>query len=586
MQEILGVYAYAKQYRKQMYKAIIYLGISGALSVLPFYFTYNMIIQLTGESNVTLSNLAMTACMMFIALVLRSYTHNKGLTASHHLAYDTLMGMRKRSADKLRMMPMGAIQRHGAGSLKKNFVESIEDMEIILAHSIPEGISNLLTVLIITSTLLVIDWRLALLSLGTVPVGIAAISFMMKNSKKRIAPYYQAAKEMNDTIIEYISGIEVIKVFNQTTASFRKYSSSVEHYKRTALDWYRISWRYMTVYSIVLPSTLLFLLPVGTSLYKNGSLTFGTFVLCIMLALSMGQPLIRLVEFIPLLPNLKEKAKKIEQFFDEPEIQEGMIREAPSHFTIEFRDVSFGYSDQNVIENLSFTAEANHVTALVGESGAGKSTIAKLLVRFWDVKSGEITIGGIPVQHLTFETLMNTISYVSQDVYLFNTTIIENIRMGKPDAADDEIIEMAKYAQCHDFIISLEHGYQTIVGEAGDKLSGGQRQRLSIARAMLKNAPIVVLDEATSATDPENEDKIQEALNTLIEGKTLLVIAHRLSTIVEANKIILMDKGRVVAQGTHAVLLSSSPLYKLMWGAHMESMNWDIKVKERSELRA
>ncbi|MFC4601878.1 ABC transporter ATP-binding protein [Cohnella hongkongensis] len=586
MQELLRVYAYAKQYRNQMYKAIICLTISVTLSIVPFYIISEMIMRFTDEGSVTISDLAMMGSMMFIALVLRTYTHNKGLSASHHLAYDTLMGMRKRTADKLRRMPMGAIQRQSAGSLKKNFVENIEDMEIILAHSVPEGISNLLTVLVVTCTLFLLDWRLALLSLGTLPIGITAISMMMKNGKKRIGPYYQAAKEMNDTIIEYISGIEVIKVFNQTATSFRKYTSSVEHYKRTALDWYRVSWRFMTVYTIVLPSTLLFLLPVGTILFKNGSLSLGTFVLCILLALSMGLPLMRLVELVPELPNLRVKAKKIEQLFDEPEMLDGTIHKAPPNHSIVFRDVSFGYADHNVIEKLTFTAEENQVTALIGESGAGKTTIAKLLVRFWDVKSGEITIGGIPVQHLTFEALMNAISYVSQDVFLFNTTIMENIRMGKPNASDEEVIQMAKYAQCHDFIMESEHGYQTLVGEAGDKLSGGQRQRISIARAMLKNAPIVVLDEATSATDPENEDKIQEALIPLIEGKTLLVIAHRLSTIVEADKIILMDKGKMAAQGTHEALLSSSPLYKQMWQSHMEAMNWDITVKERSELHA
>ncbi|WP_210436480.1 ABC transporter ATP-binding protein [Paenibacillus senegalensis] len=290
-------------------------------------------------------------------------------------------------------------------------------------------------------------------------------------------------------------------------------------------------------------------------------------------------PLIRLVEFLPIIPSLRQKAEKIEQLFAEPEMEDGTATAIPGSCTVEFDNVTFSYDDKEVIRNISFTARENTVTAIVGESGAGKSTLAKLLVRFWDVEHGQITIGGVDVRDLSFETLMNTVSYVSQDIFLFNTSIMENIRAGRPNASDEEVIEMAKLAQCHDFIMETGHGYATVVGESGDKLSGGQRQRISIARALLKNAPIVVLDEATSAADPENEDKIQEALNGLIQGKTLIVIAHRLSTIVDAGSILVLERGRIAATGTHQELLEHSPLYRTMWRAHMASMSWEIASK-------
>ncbi|MBD8499361.1 ABC transporter ATP-binding protein [Paenibacillus arenosi] len=582
MKELMSVYSYAKHFKKDMYKAIGFLTASIILGVIPYYIIYHIIMRFTEEQAMSVLYLCSMAGLILICLLLRTHTQYAGLSASHHLAYDTLMGMRKRVADKLRMMPMGSIKKHSTGSLKKNFVENIEDMEIILAHAMPEGISNLLTSLIIALTLFVLDWRMALLALAVFPIGILPVLLMIRDASTRMGPYYQSSKEMNENIIEYISGMEVIKVFNQTTSSFKKYMTSVDNYKTSTLDWFKVSWTHMTVYSIVLPSTLLFLLPFGTMFYMDGTLTLGTFVLCILLAMSMGLPLMRLVEFLPIFPNLQQKAQKIEQLFDEEEMVDGHSHAAPQHYSVSFQNVAFAYDDKEAIHDVSFTARENTVTALIGESGAGKSTLAKLLVRFWDIKRGEIRIGGINVKDMTFETLMNSISYVSQDIFLFNTSIMENIRMGRPDASDEEVMEMAKLAQCHNFILNTEHGYHTVVGDGGDKLSGGQRQRIAIARAMLKNAPIIVLDEATSATDPENEDKIQLALSGLIQGKTLIVIAHRLSTIVDANNIILLDKGQISAQGTHHELLALSPLYQKMWQAHAESMNWDIATKEGS----
>jgi ATP-binding cassette subfamily B protein IrtA len=582
MSEILRVYSYAKAHKKKMLLAIICITISVVSSVVPYFIVYDIIMRFTGTGTLSAQYISIAAGAILACLLLQTYTLMKGLTYSHHLAYDTLMGMRKKVADKLLKIPLGTLERHSTGSLKKNFVENIENMELILAHAMPEGISNIVTLVILYVALFIVDWRMALLTLAVVPIGLVPYFAMFKVSVKKMVPYYQASKKVNENIIEYINGMEVIKVFNQTTSSFKEYSSSVENFTKYTLDWYRISWNYMALYDVFLPATLLFVLPIGMLLYIGGSLSLGAFILGTLLAMSTAIPLLRVVEFFPTTPMLKHQSAKIEELFNEPELERGENVLPPQNHTVTFDHVTFAYNDLDVLHDVSLTAKENTVTALVGESGAGKSTLAKLLVRFWDVKKGEIRIGDVNIRDLSFETLMNQISYVSQDVFLFNTTILENIRMGKPEATDDEVKQMAKLAQCHEFIMETERGYQTVVGEAGDKLSGGERQRISIARAMLKNAPIVVLDEATTFTDPENEDKIQFALNGLIRSKTVIVIGHRLSTLVNADQIILLDSGKVSARGTHSELLATSMLYQKMWEAHRESMAWDIAGKERS----
>jgi ATP-binding cassette subfamily B protein len=403
---------------------------------------------------------------------------------------------------------------------------------------------------------------------------------MMKVGYKRMPKAYEATNKMNKTIIEYINGMEVIKIFNQTTSSFEKYTNSARNYKKFTLDWYKESWAYMAGFFTIVPCTILFVIPFGAMFYVQGTLSLSEYILCMLLSMGLGTPLTRMVEFGESLNMVTEKSKRLEEIFESNELMETNKEKIPDRFDISVNNVSFAYDEKEVLKDISFRSEENTVTALVGASGSGKSTIAKLIVRFWDVKSGEIKIGDVNIKDMSFANLMNCISYVSQDIYLFNTSIMENIRMGKPNASDEEVIRAAKLAQCHDFIMETEHSYDTNIGDAGNKLSGGQKQRLSIARALLKDAPIVILDEATAFTDPENEDKIQEALNGLIGGKTLIVIAHRLSTIRHANNIILMDKGRILSEGTHDELLEKSDIYESMWEAHREAMAWDITVKE------
>ncbi len=579
MGAVLKVFAYAKDYKNKLYLAVVLATVAVLIGMAPYYLVYKIIMRFIDGLPLTINYFLLMAGLILLCLLGKSFLYFKALAASHEAAFDTLMGMREKIADKMIKMPLGAITEKSSGQFKNLFVDVIEDMEIILAHMIPEGISNLVVPLAVITYLFVLDWRMALLALGTIPIGILVFSLLMRGFKDKLARQIQSSNQMNSNIVEYINGMEVIKIFNQTASSFQKYTESVENYKEFTLAWYQDSWNYFCAFFVIVPATILFVLPFGALFYAQGTLTLSTYILAMLLAMGLGMPLTRITEFGARFQMVTEKSKSIEELFSQAELVESGQKARPHNHNISFNRVTFAYQEKDVLENTSFEVKENTVTALVGASGSGKSTIAKLLVRFWDVKSGAIKIGNVNIRDISFADLMNYISYVSQDIFLFNTSIIENIRLGKPEASEQEVIRVAKLAQCHDFIMETEKGYATFAGNAGDKLSGGQRQRISLARALLKDAPIIVLDEATAFADPENEDKIQQALNGLISSKTLIVIAHRLSTIVGADQIILMDKGTIAARGTHEQLLAKSELYHGMWRAHLAAMDWDIAVK-------
>jgi ATP-binding cassette subfamily B protein len=575
MKEYMRILSYAGDKKHLFTKAVVLLTFSVLFSVVPFFVVSVVLNGFLGETAPSLIWLLGMAVAIFACLLLKNWLNGLGLDASHKLAYYTLAGMRRRAAAKMLKMPMGDIQSLGTGAAKKNFIENIEEMELILAHAMPEGFANLFTFGIVLITMFAVDWRMALAALATIIIGFIPVIFMMIDGLKRMTPWYAANQKMTDTIIEYISGMEVIKVFGQQSRSFKKYSESAEAYRDETLAWYKASFNYMTSYTILLTSALLVMLPVGIWLYLGGTLTLTTFVLTLLLGMSVGIPATRIINFLPQFPQLKYKAAKIEGMFDIPDMPEGN-KAAPERHDVAFENVTFAYGDTDVIKNLSLTMPENTVTALIGESGAGKSTVAKLIMRFWDVREGSVKIGGADIRDFGADALMDRISYVSQDDFLFNVSIRENIRYGRPGASDDEVTRMAKAAQCHEFIMETENGYNTVVGSSGDKLSGGQKQRICVARALLKDAPVVILDEATSFADPENEDKIQEALSRLIAGKTVIIVAHRLSTITGADNIVLLANGELADQGKHEELLARSALYQKLWDAHRESMDWDI----------
>ena len=400
---------------------------------------------------------------------------------------------------------------------------------------------------------------------------------MMSNYNEKYDAYMAASDHVNSIIVEYVEGIEVIKAFNQSTSSYKKFSDSVTSFFDYTMNWYESVWGLMYFSLAVFPSTLLGTVPVGIALYVNGSLTPGEFALCIMLSLGIVAPLMKFNTFVNDLKGIQHAVTGADDLLSLAELPAEETPVKVDEYSIKFDQVSFSYTENEreyAVKNIDLTFAEGQFTALVGPSGSGKTTLARLAARFWDVNSGSITISNIDIRQIPLVQLSRMITFVTQDNFLFDTTLKENIRIGKPEATDEEVLAAARAARCDQFISKLEKGYETPVGEAGNKLSGGEKQRIAIARAILKNAPIVILDEATAFTDPENEAEIQKSIAALTKGKTLVVIAHRLSTIQHADQIILMNEGQIMERNTHEKLLQSSHLYATMWYAHIHSKEW------------
>lgn len=506
-----------------------------------------------------------------IAYFARSVFHGLSTRCSHEATFRVLSEMRRTIAEKLTRVPMGYLTATPSGRLKTTMVERIEQMEVPLAHIIPEMTANLLVPVALVVYLFVLDWRMALASLATIPLGMLCYMAQMKEYPKKYAAVMQANKHMNATTVEYVGGIEVIKAFNQSAASYEKFTDAVRQNTWLMLEWMKSTQGYSALMMTLWPAVLIAVLPVGCLLYQNGSLSASDFITIAILSLGIIGPLVAAIFLTDDYSKIATITGEIAAVLEEPELDRPKAQKKLEGHDISLRDVHFAYKDVQVLNGVSLDIKAGMRTALVGPSGSGKSTIAKLIASYWNVSSGRITIGGIDVKTLPPEQVMDLIGYVSQDNFLFNVSVRENIRMGRPEATDEDVEAVAKAAGCHDFIMSLTHGYDTIVGGAGGHLSGGERQRVAIARAMMKNAPIVILDEATSYTDPENEAILQESIGRLTRGKTLIVIAHRLSTITEADQIAVVDDGRIVAVGKHAELVQCCPLYAQMWAAHTRS---------------
>ena len=472
--------------------------------------------------------------------------------------------------EKLSRVPMGTILDTPSGKFKTVIVDTVEKLELPLAHMVPELTANILIPVLMLVYLFSLDWRLALISLVTIPVGAFCYMGMMKDYEKRYARVLAAGKNMDAATVEYIGGIEVVKTFNQGERSYKKYADTVAENETAKVTWFKQTNGYYVMGLSILTATLVGVLPLGSWLFINGRVEAGTLITCIILALGLVKPLIQALQYTDSLAMVDSTVKEVGNLLDEPELVRPTERAVLADTDVSFDHVTFRYKETEVLHGISFDCAKNGMTAIVGPSGSGKSTIARLIASFWEAESGGVRIGGVDVRNIPLPQIMELVSYVSQDNFLFHLSIRENIRIGKPEATDAEIEAAAKKASCHDFIAALPEGYDTLAGDAGSHLSGGERQRIAIARAILKNSPIVVLDEATAFTDPENEAVIQASIAGLVAGKTLIVIAHRLSTITKADKILVVDKGNVAAEGTHEELLETSNLYKELWKAHMQ----------------
>lgn len=561
---------FIRPHRSGFALSVVLAIISVASGLVP-YFAVAEIVNLLISGEMDFSVYLQWGLIGLIAYFARSVFHGLSTRCSHEATFRVLSEMRRTIAEKLTRVPMGYLTATPSGRLKTTMVERIEQMEVPLAHIIPEMTANLLVPVALVVYLFVLDWRMALASLATIPLGMLCYMAQMKEYPKKYAAVMQANKHMNATTVEYVGGIEVIKAFNQSAVSYEKFTDAVRQNTRLMLEWMKSTQGYSALMMTLWPAVLIAVLPVGCLLYQNGSLSASDFITIAILSLGIIGPLVAAIFLTDDFSKIATITGEIAAVLEEPELDRPKAQKKLEGHDISLRDVHFAYKDVQVLNGVSLDIKAGMRTALVGPSGSGKSTIAKLIASYWDVSSGRITIGGIDVKTLPPEQVMDLIGYVSQDNFLFNVSVRENIRMGRPEATDEDVEAVAKAAGCHDFIMSLTHGYDTIVGGAGGHLSGGERQRVAIARAMMKNAPIVILDEATSYTDPENEAILQESIGRLTRGKTLIVIAHRLSTITEADQIAVVDDGRIVAVGKHAELVQCCPLYAQMWAAHTRS---------------
>ena len=573
---------YMGEYIKYTYGALAVMFIALIASAVPFFLVYRIIKPLLEGEKLSAGYYTGHIAFIFICLLAYAILYVLGLKFSHISAYNTLKNIRISLQKKLERQPLGTIQDMGNGRIKKLFTDDIEQVEMLLAHAIPEGISNLAMAAIAIICMFFADWKLALLSLCSLPIGMFAMGMMFKAGMERMNDYYAASAKMNATIIEYINGMEVVKVFGRDGESYQRYEKDIKSYRDFTLEWYKICWPWMALYSAILPCVALVMLPVGTLLVINGSSTLADLVLVFCLSLSVGVPILKALNFAGKFPQLNYKIDEIEKAMDSEPVKTKDNSFIGNSNIVKFEDVRFAYKEQEVLHGVSLELQEGSLTALVGESGSGKSTLAKLLVHYYDINSGRITLGGQDITDMSIEALNDRISYVSQEQFLFNTTLYENILMGDPKATREQVLEAAEKAQCREFLERLPDGIDTMAGDGGKQLSGGERQRISLARAILKNAPVIVLDEATAFIDPENEEKMNAAIAEIIKGKTVLVIAHRLQTVVNADKICVMKDGNIIAADTHEKLLESCDEYKKLWNSSEARASWTIGNEVRA----
>ena len=585
------VFEYAGPHKKDLYSATFIVLLSVLMGVLPFVLAYQVISPLIMGETVGSGYVSSRVIGVLVCLILQAVLYGWGLNVSHKAAYNTLLRLRTALQKRFESLPLGFIQDKGTGTIKKLFVDDVDSLEVLLAHSLPEGISNLMIPLAIYVAMFFIDWKLALLSLASIPVSFAAMMIMYSVGMKKMGSYYMAGQKMNNTIIEYINGMEVVKVFNKDAESYERFRRDISNYRDCTLGWYKASWPWMAVYSSLLPCTVILTLPLGAWFVLSGYSTLPDLILILCLSLSIGIPLLKSLGFLPTMPQLNYKISALEQVLETAPLKQTEDTFHGKNLDICFDHITFGYEKaqpgpdgkpvvtmDEVITDVSFTVKAGQKTALVGESGSGKSTLAKLLIHYYDPQKGSISIGGQKLTEMSLEALNDLISYVAQDQYLFNTSLLENIRMGRPGATDEEVLQAAKKAQCMEFLEKLPQGIRSIAGDAGKMLSGGQRQRISLARAILKNAPIIVLDEATAYADPENEEKMEAAIAELVKGKTLFVIAHKLPAIMNADQICVIEHGKLAATGTHQELLHTCEEYQKLWRAAQGSAEWKVNT--------
>ncbi|WP_437920077.1 ABC transporter ATP-binding protein [Sphingobacterium sp. LRF_L2] len=546
------------------------------LSLVPYVLVYYILKELTMEK-VNFEQIRIFLSYAVLGAFGSMFVFFLSGVLSHIAAYNILFELRRYIVDKVGKLPLGEITARSSGALKKILSDDVERIENFIAHQIPDFVKGTALPLLTITYLFFQDWRLALISF--VPLLILVIWLPLlygKRNKHLIRQYHQSLEDMNAGIVEYVRAMPVMKIFGQSAETFEKYGETVKTFNLFVGKWIKSSTPAFAIFMSFTSNAMLPVLALGLFLYFQQGVTLATFLLFLMLGTGYIKPLFALSNMGMQLSIINRGMEQIDGLLYKEIQTSDANRQNPTHYDVIFKNVRFAYNKHDwVLRDVNFKAEQGKIIALVGPSGAGKSTVGQLIARFWDIQYGEITIGNIDIKRFPQEQLMEMVSFVFQDSFMFQQTILENIRMGMKKT-DQEIVDAANAAQIHDSIMRLPRGYNTNFGEAGVHLSGGEQQRIQLARAILKDAPVLILDEATAFADPENEFKIQQALSSLIQNKTVFIIAHRLSTIVDADSIVLFDKGELVAQGKHDMLLDSCSLYQRMWNAHVRAKEFTI----------
>lgn len=567
----------AKKEHSKLKTSVFIASIGVIAGIIPYIAASRILVELL-KGNEDFKIYSLWLGIGLLSYILKSFLYSMALSVSHKATFSVLKDVRLRMLEKLPKMPLGEIISVPSGNFKQIIVDQVESMEKPLAHLLPEMTSNLLGSLSIFIYLLFLDWRMALLSLVSIPVGMLFMGLVMKNYAVQYEGSVKVNREMNSAIIEYVNGIEVIKTFNQDKRSYAKYKDKVIANARYFYEWMKSCQLPVSLSKNISPTTMITVLPFGWYFYISGSLSAEVFISVIILSLGIAGPLLETINFVDGLAKIGTIANSINLILEGKEQKHSDREVTIQQYNIDLQNVKFGYKEEKeILHGISLNIKEGTTVAFVGPSGSGKSTLAKLIAGYWDITEGNINIGGYNLNEIPLKQLYSLTAFVSQDNFLFNESIRENIRMGNPSASDKEVEDIAKKSGCHDFIMKMEHGYDTVVGSSGSHVSGGERQRISIARAMLKNAPIVILDEATSYIDPENEVIIKQALSKLIKDKTVIIIAHRLSTITDAEQIFLIENGKLVSYGKHDELLKGCELYRNMWNAHIGTKDGGMK---------
>ena len=558
------------QHKIKLIVSAMFSIISTTLSAIPYLLVYSIILEIFNRE-ISYNKIKSLVFIAILFIILGVAARILSGIFSHISAFNILYKTRIDLIEHMSKLNMGFFKKNMTGKLKKIINEDVEKLENFIAHQIPDLSSAFATPLIFLGIMFYFNWRLSLVLFIPIILGILAQSGMFKNYMGKVDHFYKLVAKLNSTIMEYINAMNVMKAFNLTAKSFKDYRDNTQEYADYWIELTELAVPYYSAFLCLVDTGLLFIIPIGGIMLLNGKITISVYILFLLMSTIFLNSLRTLFELSESLSFLLKGMEKIIEIFNEKEQKSGNIS-FPEHFSesLKYENVTFAYNKAKVINNFTLTIRAGTTTALVGPSGSGKTTIGLLAGRFWDTEEGKITIDGTDIKDISYESLMDNISFVFQDTFMLHDTIYENIIMGK-NYTREEVENAAKKAQIHDFIMSLPNRYETKIGEGGVKLSGGEKQRISIARAILKNTPIVILDEVTSYSDIENEAKIQSALKTLLKGKTALIIAHRLYTIKNADNIVFMKKGQITEQGTHEELLRNRADYWHLWSLYNEN---------------